>query len=60
MKKTLMVFNSFDQATAYEDEQERNLTPVQRLAFTVELIKKVFKYDPNATKSRKIKLVHYE
>jgi hypothetical protein len=43
-KGNVKVFTSFEAAEAYELEQKTKLTPLERLASTTALIKKIYNY----------------
>lgn len=44
--KKIKAFTSFEDAEAYELEEKSKLTPLERLANTTALIKKVYNYKP--------------
>ena len=44
--KRIKFFSSFEEAAAYEIEQQSKLTGPERLAHTTALIKKVYNYKP--------------
>ena len=45
-KKHIKVFKSFEEAEAHELEQRRAQDPLERLAQTTALIKKIYNYTP--------------
>jgi hypothetical protein len=45
-EKKIRIFTSFEEAEASEMKQKRNMTPLERLAATVLLIKKIYNYKP--------------
>jgi hypothetical protein len=60
VKRQIKIYNSFEEQQRDEIAYSLSLTPEQRIAEAVRLIKKVYGYKYDPTRKRQIKIISHE